>query len=468
MAVAMLAAVMLTVLTAGSVLAQGHVANDGQTLEMQSPEVQAIYASVWGDNAAMRWAADHNAAIGQVAPQAQHPRYDEVFHVAYTRSMDMELAGRITADVIARGTIDQFMAGMDMGVLYGYVAPAPQPAAAPSGGGSSTSSTSSTPSTPTTTTGTGLFEGVSFSVPPLILGDESGTITAPPVSVTYTGEGDDAYGSVMYTEIEGLPEGLTAPLPPAELSRQITGTPLEVGTFEISYMASQTRGTEEAENYDVVSSTFTFTIQVLREAPADLMPTFGSASIASHSYFQGSVPYLTLTLPTASGGNGELTYALAPADPLGMVWTSTTRQLIGRPTVGESGLLTYTATDMDPAEGNDADMATLTFTIEVVANVVATVTTPGPATATVGTPITAIAIAGEGNLPLEFSVTGLPSGLTYSSTAGFSTGFITGTPDALAEGITSQDYSVSITVTDAYGETSDPVSFTITVSASEG
>ena len=132
MAVAMLAAVMLTVLTAGSVLAQGHVANDGQTLEMQSPEVQAIYASVWGDNAAMRWAADHNAAIGQVAPQAQHPRYDEVFHVAYMRSMDMELAGRITADVIARGTIDQFMAGMDMGVLYGYVAPAPQPRAAPS------------------------------------------------------------------------------------------------------------------------------------------------------------------------------------------------------------------------------------------------------------------------------------------------------------------------------------------------
>ena len=44
----------------------------------------------------------------------------------------MELAGRITADVIARGTIDQFMAGTDMGVLYGYVAPAPQPRAASS------------------------------------------------------------------------------------------------------------------------------------------------------------------------------------------------------------------------------------------------------------------------------------------------------------------------------------------------
>ena len=132
LAVALVTVVILSVLTAGIALAQGHVANDGQTLEIQSPEVQQLYTSVWGDNAAMQWAADHNAAIGQVAPQAQHPRYDDVFHVAYMRSMDMELAGRITADVIARGTIDQFMAGMDMGVLYGYVASAPQPRAAPS------------------------------------------------------------------------------------------------------------------------------------------------------------------------------------------------------------------------------------------------------------------------------------------------------------------------------------------------
>ena len=141
-AVALVTVGILTVLTAGIALAQGHVANDGQTLEKQSPEVQQLYTSVWGDNAAMRWVTDHNAAIGQVAPQAQHPRYDDVFHVAYMRSMDMELAGRITADVIARGTIDQFMAGTDMGVLYGYVAPAPQPRAA------SSSSTSSGPSTP--------------------------------------------------------------------------------------------------------------------------------------------------------------------------------------------------------------------------------------------------------------------------------------------------------------------------------
>ena len=81
-AVALVTVGILTVLTASVALAQGHVANDGQTLETQSPEVQQLYTSVWGDNAAMQWAADHNAAIGQVAPQAQHPRYDDVFHVA--------------------------------------------------------------------------------------------------------------------------------------------------------------------------------------------------------------------------------------------------------------------------------------------------------------------------------------------------------------------------------------------------
>ena len=150
-AVALVTVGILTVLTASVALAQGHVANDGQTLEKQSSEVQQLYTSVWGDNAAMRWVTDHNAAIGQVAPQAQakHARYDDVFHVAYMRSMDMELAGRITADVIARGTIDQFMAGTDMGVLYGYVASAPQPRAASS---TSSSSTSSAPSTPETST----------------------------------------------------------------------------------------------------------------------------------------------------------------------------------------------------------------------------------------------------------------------------------------------------------------------------
>ena len=71
-AVALVTVVILSVLTAGIALAQGHVANDGQTLEKQSPEVQQLYTSVWGDNAAMRWVTDHNAAIGQVAPQAQH------------------------------------------------------------------------------------------------------------------------------------------------------------------------------------------------------------------------------------------------------------------------------------------------------------------------------------------------------------------------------------------------------------
>ena len=39
----------------------------------------------------------------------------------------MELAARITDDVIARGTIDLFLAGMDHGVLYGYVPPDDDP-----------------------------------------------------------------------------------------------------------------------------------------------------------------------------------------------------------------------------------------------------------------------------------------------------------------------------------------------------
>ncbi len=148
MAVAMVAASMMAVLTVGSVLAHGHVANDGQTLAMQSPEVQALFTSAHGDDAAAQWVSEHNAAIGPAQPAtpavSASADYFRVRHVAYTRSGDLDMA-----DVIARGTVDQFLAGMDMGVIYGYVAPAPQPRAAPSTSTSSGPSTATSPSTST-------------------------------------------------------------------------------------------------------------------------------------------------------------------------------------------------------------------------------------------------------------------------------------------------------------------------------
>ena len=127
MVAAIMAAVMLTALAAGNVLAEDDpMASDGQTLSSQPPEVQILFVTHYGDDAETQWVREHNAAIGYsmdgMGMDAQkHPLYDKVFHVAYQRSGDMDLARDITESVIMRGTIEDFLAGRDMGVIHGYV-----------------------------------------------------------------------------------------------------------------------------------------------------------------------------------------------------------------------------------------------------------------------------------------------------------------------------------------------------------
>ncbi len=167
MIVAIMAATLLTALAAGNVLAEDDsmmMAGDGQTLSSQPPEVQILFVAHYGDDAEAQWVREHNEAIGysmmddgmmddgmmddgmmdddmmdddsmmdddmmdddsmmddDMMDPRKHPLYDKVFHVAYHRSGDLELARQITEDVIMRGTIEDFLAGRDMGVIYGVV-----------------------------------------------------------------------------------------------------------------------------------------------------------------------------------------------------------------------------------------------------------------------------------------------------------------------------------------------------------
>ena len=73
-------------------------------------------------------------------------------------------------------------------------------------------------------------------------------------------------------------------------------------------------------------------------------PDFGTKSVAKQSYVVGDA-IAALTMPEASGGEGELTYALASPPP-GLAFDPTTRQLSGTPTRSRSaGTFHYTATD---------------------------------------------------------------------------------------------------------------------------
>ena len=103
----------------------------------------------------------------------------------------------------------------------------------------------------------------------------------------------------------------------------------------------------------------TFTVESPGRTPADLVPTFGAATVADRSYTAGTA-IAALVLPEATGGDGTLRYRLTPAPPAGLTLDAATRTLSGTPDTPQGAVrYTWTATDAD------GDEATLSFTIVV-------------------------------------------------------------------------------------------------------
>ena len=154
-------------------------------------------------------------------------------------------------------------------------------------------------------------------------------------------------GTLTYTLTPAIP-GLT--LNPT--SRVLTGTPTTV--------AGATMHTYTATDGDMNTATLMFSITI---DAADTAPAFAVTSITAQTY-RVNTAITALTLPVATGGNGTITYTLAPAIP-GLTLNPTSRVLTGTPTtVAGATDYTYTAADGD---GNEAgtDTATLTFNITV-------------------------------------------------------------------------------------------------------
>ena len=135
---------------------------------------------------------------------------------------------------------------------------------------------------------------------------------------------------------------------------------------------------------------------------ADVAPSFGSETVPAQTYIKG-VAIATLTLPEATGGNRALTYAINPALPKGLVFSASSREITGTPDA-ETVAATYSYMVTDA----DGDAATLTFTIEVEADVApsfGTVTVPAQ-TYTQGEEITALQLpaATGGNGALTYTL----------------------------------------------------------------
>ena len=94
-------------------------------------------------------------------------------------------------------------------------------------------------------------------------------------------------------------------------------------------------------------------------ASIDLKPSFGDAAVTGWTWIKDA-EIVTRQLPTATGGDGALTYAIAPALPGGIAFNSDLLELSGTPNATKSPTeYTYTATDAD------GDVARLTFVLEV-------------------------------------------------------------------------------------------------------
>ena len=176
--------------------------------------------------------------------------------------------------------------------------------------------------------------------------------------------------------------------------------------------------------------------------PPNRQPSFSSAAsqaVGAPQWTAGT-SIVVFTVPAATGGNEPLTYT-ATGLPAG-VTLSTTGVFSGTPTTSGSGTATVTVQDVD------GDRATFTFPWTVEADQQphfgrGASQAVGAPQWTAGTSIVVFTVpaATGGNEPLTYTATGLPAGVTLSTTGVFS-----GTPTTSGSG------TATVTVQDVDGD----------------
>ena len=157
---------------------------------------------------------------------------------------------------------------------------------------------------------------------------------------------------LTYRLTPDLPSGLEWD----EATRAISETPTadEAATYPL--MATYTLTATDADQTDPDTASVTFSITITE----DLVPSFVTG-VGDQSYPVGR-QIQPLTLPSASGGNGVLTYELSQELPDGLTLNKATRQISGNPTaLGSPSDYGWTATD------TDGDVASVAFSIRLTA-----------------------------------------------------------------------------------------------------
>ena len=188
--------------------------------------------------------------------------------------------------------------------------------------------------------------------------DNINVATVSPTSLTFTTANWDAAQTVTVTGVD-----------------DDIDNPGDARTATVSHTAASTDTNYEASS-TAGSNIASVTVTVTDD---DSVPTFSGAGDAQTYTVGTSIG--TVTLPLATGGDGALTYTLAPPLPTGLTFTAADRTITGTPagTAQAATTYTYTVSDSD-ADISPADTDSVSFTITILPVAGVTVT---PATLSV-------------------------------------------------------------------------------------